>query len=737
MAVHSGLERLTLVFLESIRRHSHDGDVRFPVVRQRADLPCGDVSVHARHLDVHEHQIVGALGRCAYGVDRLDAVFGAVDAHASLFQDRCCYLPVELVVLNKQDALATVVVFRRFHRGKRLRRGTNGTREHFPQLGHEDRFGHKSRHASFPRFLLVVRPVIGCQHDNGHILADHLADAADRLDAVHVGHKVVHDVDLVLVLQLGGILRAEDRLLARSRPIRAHVDVAQHLANAAAGVDVVVDDQRTRAFELWDRLGFRRLIRKLHVQRYSERGSLPLLAFRGDAAAHHPHDVLGDGHAKASALDAADRGRAFPGKGVEYVLDEFLGHADAGVFDGEHVGRVALARTRLLDEVDDDIPANRRELDGVAGDVEQDLVQTQLVDDDVLVPHILGVDEEVLLLRVDKALDHAAQVMQKVRHVHRLLVELHAAAFDAAHIQDVVDQAQQVRAGSADLRQVILHQLRVVYVRLRQRREADDGVHGRADVVGHVVQERRFRAAGLLGCGKGKRQALLLLLLFAQGFLELRVHLVLLVDAHDKAIGTDGRSVGPAAEVRSVAEPMVDSLPVTDAVFDVVARLPRKVVLRLLVLLVHERQVVRMDLAGPAFPGVGNLHHAFIAHCLPEGIGPGALRHVAVLVVIDAPQAGGHGGMQDVGGVVVHVQLLFVPDALIGKHPEGKVLFLFARGVRGDLQAYQRAVRFAVGQLDFPPRPKLVVELLVIKRTPQGRAVFFQHKLIDVGLEGL
>ena len=54
-------------------------------------------------------------------------------------------------------------------------------------------------------------------------------------------------------------------------------------------------------------------------------------------------------------------------------------------------------------------------------------------------------------------------------------------------------------AGQHDLAQAIAHTIGVVQVVQRDGREARDGVHGRAEVVGHVGEEGRFRLARMLG----------------------------------------------------------------------------------------------------------------------------------------------------------------------------------------------------------------------------------------------
>ncbi len=186
-------------------------------------------------------------------------------------------------------------------------------------------------------------------------------------------------------------------------------------------------------------------------------------------------------------------------------------HADAGVLDGKFVGRISADGAGLFHQVDDDIPAHRREFDGVAHNVDQDLVQAQLVRDHVLVLHVLGVDIEIQLSGVDQPLDHGPQVVEQVRHVHGLFLQLHAAAFNAAHVQDVVDQAQQMGAGGVDLCKIVLDLLGVVDVGLGQGGEAHDGVHGGADIVGHAVEEHGLGLVRLLR--RRERQGELILLL--------------------------------------------------------------------------------------------------------------------------------------------------------------------------------------------------------------------------------
>ena len=129
--------------------------------------------------------------------------------------------------------------------------------------------------------------------------------------------------------------------------------------------------------------------------------------------------------------------------------------------------------------------------------------------------------------------DDGLDVVEHVGEVRLLLLELDAPALDAAHVQHVVDEGEQVVAGGEDLRQVLAHLLGVVRVGRGQRGEADDGVHRRADVVAHAGEERALGFVGALGGHHGVLQVLIdLALLRAVGEDEDVLFLALHLAAH-------------------------------------------------------------------------------------------------------------------------------------------------------------------------------------------------------------
>ena len=421
------------------------------------------------------------------------AVLGNIHHKAGALQDLDRNLAVELVVLHQQDLLSPEVdgvclgqLASRLHM-ERLGQNT-------AQLGGEEGLLAEGGYAGGASLVFDVRPVVGGQDDDGAVVSNQLADSAHDLDAVHVGNQPVDDEDAEGIALFHGVLGANHRLLAGNRPFRAHPDFGQHGADIEAGVGVVVCHQRVEPLQLRKPFLLDLLLVERKAQVHDELAALARLAFDGDGAAHQVHDALGDGHAKSRARDAAHGGAFLAGELLKDVRLELLAHADAVVLDAELVAGVARGGTVLLGYADADHAARGGELDGVGQDVQQDLVEPQRVGDDVLVFDVHGVDEERQSLRRHIGLNDGAHVMDDVGQMHRLLINLDLAVLDAAHVQHVVDEGKEVLAGGGDLLQVVQHLLAVVDVGRGQRREADDGVHRRADVVAHVEEELPFGA---------------------------------------------------------------------------------------------------------------------------------------------------------------------------------------------------------------------------------------------------
>jgi len=211
-------------------------------------------------------------------------------------------------------------------------------------------------------------------------------------------------------------------------------------------------------------------------------------------------------------LDAAYRGGALPLEGLKDLFGKLRAHADAIILDAELVLSAAAHLTGKLPHPHRDCAARRGKLDGVGQQVQQNLVQPGLVAVDVLVGHVHDVHVKLQLLCKNLPADDGFQIVQHIRKVDFHLFQMDFSAFNAAHIQHIVDEGEQMVAGCKGLAKIILYPLGIVDITERQRSKADDGIHGGADIVGHIGKEGALGAVGGLGGGNGVGKRLIYLL---------------------------------------------------------------------------------------------------------------------------------------------------------------------------------------------------------------------------------
>ena len=230
-----------------------------------------------------------------------------------------------------------------------------------------------------------------------------------------------------------------------------------------------------------------------------------------DGAAHQVYDALGDGHAEARALHPVGAGFFLAGKGLEESLLVGLAHADAVILYHKAVFGVVLGMGKFL-YIQPDVSALGRILDRIGEDVHQDLIQAVGVGQHVFVLHMV-LHREGLAALAGLLPDNAVQLADLLGKVRFFNVQGGLAALDAAHVQNIVDDAQQQPTGSFQLAQMFGQLFRLVQLVFHQGSNADDGVHGGADVVTHVGEEVCLGFAGLFGyfqCGFHSQRGLVL-----------------------------------------------------------------------------------------------------------------------------------------------------------------------------------------------------------------------------------
>ena len=128
------------------------------------------------------------------------------------------------------------------------------------------------------------------------------------------------------------------------------------------------------------------------------------------------------------------------------MFEELLRHTDTGIFHGKFIGCVLLHGAWLFPKPYNDISAWLGKLDCITHDINQYLIQPQLICYDIFMHNILRINIEIQVLRINQPLYHRSEIMQELRKMCRFFVKLNHAVLDTAHIQNIIDQAQQMRA---------------------------------------------------------------------------------------------------------------------------------------------------------------------------------------------------------------------------------------------------------------------------------------------------
>ena len=195
--------------------------------------------------------------------------------------------------------------------------------------------------------------------------------------------------------------------------------------------------------------------------------------------------------------------RLYLSEGRHRVCDLFLRHADARIGDGNR--RAIVGRPRRNEH---DAPAFRRKLVRIGKQVDQYLLDTANIDGHLRQDRV-GLDFQHLLLLADTRFDKHDTGIDQLPEVAVLLRELEGAALYFRDVEDIRDNVEQVAASARYMGSIFHRLVGGLSVRsdmLDEFREADDGVERRPELMAHIGEEFRLRAAGHVGFHLGRTQ---------------------------------------------------------------------------------------------------------------------------------------------------------------------------------------------------------------------------------------
>ena len=423
------------------------------------------------------------------------AVFRHVHIDLPHAQDHDHNLRVEGHVFRQQDAAAFQV---RLDKAPTFLLLLKRVAELVHHRSGEQGLGHKAVHPGLLCLFRHVVPVVGSQDDDGRVVAHDGTDPAASLHPVHLRHLPVYQDQVVGFTAGMAHPHHFNRFRAGQGRFAADAHLPHHQLGVFAGHRVVVDDQHAHILRLqvvrvrMETLPFR----ALQGQRHGKGGSFPLFAFHFNRSLHHFHQVLGDGHAQPRTAVLAGSRRILLAEGIKNLRQIFLAHADARVADGKTQSGIALALLHVFHDKTDRTSSGRK-LHRVAQDVDQHLPQLHVIADVIVVEFSYDAAFVIQPLVPALAADDGVDLLHG-RGEGKLLVPYdHAPRLDAGHIQNIVDDVQQVMGRSVDLFQRFPGLFGNIRIAQGDIVQADDGVHGRADLVAHIGKESGLGPVGL------------------------------------------------------------------------------------------------------------------------------------------------------------------------------------------------------------------------------------------------
>ena len=409
--------------------------------------------------------------------------------------DRHRFFP--LILLHPRDRFLQYGLLRAGHEGQILR-------QQAVKLLFEHVAGDRLGQIAVKALLFVKRTVIaagicGQRHDLRFLAetANLAADRAQAFNAVHLRHEVIHEDDMITLIQrlFQGFLTAGDR-------VGLHLGGAQQLGNDQQIGGVVIHDQHPcfgrlklrgifavfagnpvmRDLDFADLLCADDLLRDLN----DEGRALGVDAVDRDPAAHQIDKLLDDRKTETGAFDVAVLLLVHAPERVEQERDVLLLDADAGIADGVDYVEDAVFRFAGL----------HRERHGAAVGIFDGVVQhvnENLLDADLVAEQLCGnlrrdihLKIQPLLLRTDP--QHPDDIREHIARVIGGRRELHLAGGEFGHIENIVDKVQQHLACGLDVCGVLRHLLGDI---LAQDHfiERDDRVDRRADLVAHAGEK--------------------------------------------------------------------------------------------------------------------------------------------------------------------------------------------------------------------------------------------------------
>ena len=203
---------------------------------------------------------------------------------------------------------------------------------------------------------------------------------------------------------------------------------------------------------------------------------------------------------------------------------KFLGHSNPIVFNGKNIIAPPMLKVSVLCNAKRYDSSRRRIFHCIPHQIDKNLIQLQRVCDHILIDHFKGIDKHIHLLCFYLGLYNIYQVVHQFRDIALLIMNLQLSALNTAHIQNVIDQAQQMITGGKNFLQTIFHLILSLHMAGCNGCKTDNSIHRCTYIVAHIGKESSLGLIGMLCLHQGILKGLGLLTLLPHLFRNVLRH---------------------------------------------------------------------------------------------------------------------------------------------------------------------------------------------------------------------
>ena len=305
-----------------------------------------------------------------------------------------------------------------------------------------------------------------------------------------------------------GFLHPGYRIRTALRAFRGDAEFLQGLFHIFQNVFPVIHHKYPEIREI--RIYGRHII-NLHGNRHRKSRTRAVFARHTDSPSKQLHQPFGNSHSQPASFRLIHTAVLLPGKGLKNMLHEILAHAYTGICYHHIQKNGKLVLPFSLFDIHAHFSSGRSEFGCIGQKINQYLPQTQRIGAISFMPEIMKLHRKLLIPGLDIRLCDGNHISYQLRKGQGNPADRNISVFYFAHVQDIIDQPQQVPPRQGYFFKTVLYFIRLIQMQTCNIRHPHNRIHRRPYVMGHVGEEIRLGLVRPLRQMKRRLQLLRLL----------------------------------------------------------------------------------------------------------------------------------------------------------------------------------------------------------------------------------